>query len=97
MGTYYVIGCQHIGTEGKALVGIADDLTMQGCMQAAVGIVGGALLGDYADAADKFLSPQISYAMQVSTKHWNQKPVFGRSCVIITTSPFLLVPMPYRI
>lgn len=78
MGTSYVIGCQHIGTEGKALVGIADDLTMQGCMQAAVGIVGGALLGDYADAADKFLSPQISYAMQVSTKQWNQKPVFGR-------------------
>lgn len=78
LGASYVIGCLHIGNTPAALVGTADNLTMQGCMQAAEGITGGALLGNYANQNDKFFAPQISYAAQVNTKQWNQKPVFGR-------------------
>ena len=59
-GTSYVVGCIHVGNAGGALVGSANNLTMQGCMQAAAGIPsGGALLGSYLTGAkSQFFDPQ---------------------------------------
>ncbi len=59
-GTSYVVGCIHVGNSTKPLVGVADDLTMLGCMQAASGIPSGtgALLGAYSeDAESAFFAP----------------------------------------
>lgn len=59
-GTSYVVGCIHVGNAGGPLVGVADNLTMLGCMQAAAGIPSGtgALLGAYgAGAESAFFAP----------------------------------------
>lgn len=58
-GASYVVGCIHVGNASGALVGMADNLTMLGCMQAAAGIPQntGALLGAYAGTTN-FFAPQ---------------------------------------
>lgn len=73
----YVIGCIHVGDATGALVGTADNLTMLGCMNAAAGISGGALLGAYASGATAFFAPQIRLSNQLSNKSlFSRKPVW---------------------
>lgn len=61
LGTSFVVGCIHEGDASGALVGEADNLYMYGCMQAAEGISGGALLGGYAATKQwYFFTPQSS-------------------------------------
>ena len=74
-GMSYVVGCIHVGDAGGALVGSAANVNMFGCMQAAEGISGGALIGN--DVNDAF-SPQISLAAQKSdSKLAGAKPTFS--------------------
>lgn len=71
-GVSYVVGCIHVGDARGALVGTAANVNMFGCMQAAEGISGGALIGN-----DAF-SPQISLAAQKSdSKLAGAKPTFS--------------------
>jgi len=57
--TSYVVGCIHVGDCSGALVGTAGNLKMYGCMQAAAGISGGALLGEYSSyKKSNFFAPQ---------------------------------------
>ena len=70
-GVSYVVGCIHVGDAGGALVGTAANVNMFGCMQAAEGISGGALIGN--DVNDAF-SPQISLA---DSKLAGAKPTFS--------------------
>lgn len=58
-GTTYVVGCIHVGDAGGALVGSASNVNMFGCMQAAHGITGGALVGN-----NGAFSPQITLSAQ---------------------------------
>ena len=74
-GTSYVVGCIHVGDAGGALVGTAGNVNMFGCMQAARGITGGALIGTDANANPIF-KPQISLAVQKSTKNTSVIPAF---------------------
>lgn len=74
-GTSYVVGCIHVGDAGGALVGTAGNVNMFGCMQAARGITGGALIGTDANANPIF-KPQISLAVQKSTKNTSAIPAF---------------------
>ncbi|MGN1263561.1 MAG: hypothetical protein ACI4TW_05945 [Prevotella sp.] len=57
-GTCYLVGCVNEGDATDGLVGKASDLYMYGCLQAAKGIVGGALLGGYSSGASEFFRPQ---------------------------------------
>lgn len=57
-GLSYVVGCIHEGDAGGALIGVADNMYMYGCMHACSNITGGALLGGYASAST-FLAPQM--------------------------------------
>lgn len=75
VGTSYVVGCIHVGDAGGALVGTASSLNMFGCMQAARGISGGALIGADANATPVF-KPQISLATQKSTRNCSALPSF---------------------
>lgn len=74
-GTSLVVGCIHVGDAGGALVGSASDLNMFGCMQAAQGITGGALIGTD-DNNPKVFKPQYSIAAQKTGTSVNAKPSF---------------------
>ncbi len=78
-GVSYVVGCIHVGDAGGALVGTASSVNMFGCMQAARGITGGALVGsEQQDAAGNYLlRPQISLASQRSGQNLGLKPSFA--------------------
>jgi len=58
-GTTYVVGCIHVGDAAGALVGEASDVNMFGCMQAAHGISGGALVGN-----NGAFTPQVTLSAQ---------------------------------
>ena len=74
-GMSYVVGCIHVGDAGGALVGSAANVNMFGCMQAAEGISGGALIGTDVNGA---FSPQISLSAQKSdSKLAGAKPTFS--------------------
>lgn len=77
-GTSYVVGCIHVGDASGALVGTASDLYMMGCMQAAEGISGGALLGGYAQGARSFFAPQLKFSEQKTAKNFSAKPEMRR-------------------
>lgn len=73
-GTSYVVGCIHVGDAGGALVGSASHVNMFGCMQAAEGITGGALIGTDVNGA---FSPQIRLSNQMThSSIASQKPSF---------------------
>lgn len=73
-GTSYVVGCIHVGDAGGAMVGYAGNVNMMGCMQAAEGLAGGALIGTDANG---LLSPQIKLSAQkVNSKTAALKPTF---------------------
>ena len=73
-GTSYVVGCLHVGNAGGPLVGTASDVCMYGCMQAAGGITGGALIGTDVKGT---LRPQIKLSDQKkSEKTAALKPSF---------------------
>ena len=73
-GTSYVVGCIHVGDAGGALVGSASDVNMFGCMQAAQGITGGALVGTDVGGT---LKPQIKLSAQkTNRKLASTKPSF---------------------
>lgn len=74
-GTSLVVGCIHVGDAGGALVGSASNLNMFGCMQAAQGITGGALIGTDANNP-KVFKPQYSISAQKSGTNVNAKPTF---------------------
>lgn len=75
-GTSLVIGCIHVGDAGGALVGTASNLNMFGCMQAARGITGGALIGADANSPTVF-KPQYSLSLQKNPgTNVNAKPSF---------------------
>ncbi|MBQ0045935.1 MAG: hypothetical protein KBT33_00285 [Prevotellaceae bacterium] len=74
-GTSYVVGCIHVGDARGALVGTASNLNMFGCMQAAQGITGGALIGTDANTTPVF-TPQISLNGQKAGSKINAKPQF---------------------
>ncbi len=74
-GTSYVVGCIHVGEAGGALVGEAERVNMFGCMQAARGITGGALIGTDLDG---LIKPQIKMSKQKSNpKLAVKKPAFS--------------------
>lgn len=58
-GTSYVVGCIHVGDATGALVGSASNVNMFGCMQAAHGITGGALVGN-----NGAFTPQVTLSAQ---------------------------------
>ncbi len=73
-GTSYVVGCIHVGDAGGALVGSASHVNMFGCMQAAEGITGGALIGTDVNGS---LTPQIRLSHQkTNSSVASQKPAF---------------------
>lgn len=76
----YVVGCIHVGDAKGALVGTADNLTMLGCMNAAEGISGGALLGAYpagSTESDYFFAPQIPLSeMLTNPALFSRRPVW---------------------
>ena len=73
-GVSYVVGCIHVGDAGGALVGTAANVNMFGCMQAAEGISGGALIGN--DVNGSF-TPQISLSAQKNnSKSPSSRPAF---------------------
>ena len=73
-GVSYVVGCIHVGDAGGALVGTAANVNMFGCMQAAEGISGGALIGN--DVKGSF-TPQISLSEQKNnSKSASSRPAF---------------------
>ncbi len=73
-GVSYVVGCIHVGDARGALVGTAADVNMFGCMQAAEGISGGALIGN--DVNGSF-TPQISLSAQKNnSKSASSRPAF---------------------
>lgn len=74
-GTSYVVGCIHVGDAGGALVGEASNLNMFGCMQAAHGITGGALIGEDRNSSPVF-KPQYKLSDQKNGKNVNSKPTF---------------------
>lgn len=74
-GTSLVVGCIHVGDAGGALVGTASNLNMFGCMQAAQGITGGALIGTD-DNSPKIFKPQYSLNAQKTGTNVNSKPAF---------------------
>lgn len=71
-GLSYVVGCIHDGDATGALVGTADNMTMYGCMRTADNVSGGALLGTYMNATDKFLAPTVKQ------KPYSNKPTWSR-------------------
>lgn len=74
-GMSYVVGCIHIGDAAGALVGSASKVNMFGCMQAAEGITGGALIGTDVNGA---FVPQIKLSKQkTNTSLANSKPSFS--------------------
>ena len=73
-GVSYVVGCIHVGDARGALVGTAADVNMFGCMQAAEGISGGALIGNDVNGSFK---PQISLSEQKNnSKSASSRPAF---------------------
>lgn len=80
IGQAYVVGCIHQsdykGNSG-ALVGTADELAMSGCMQAASGITGGALLSAYAAGADAFFAPRLEHSKMVASEVYSQRPTWS--------------------
>lgn len=73
-GVSYVVGCIHVGDAGGALVGTAANVNMFGCMQAAEGISGGALIGNDVNGSFK---PQISLSEQKNnSKSASSRPAF---------------------
>lgn len=76
-GPSSVVGCIHEGDASAALVGVASDLRMYGCMRTAANISGSALLGAYADNNNKFFDPQIPFSDQKRDKNYSKKASWG--------------------
>lgn len=85
-GTSFVVGCIHqsnyVGDQSKALVGVADNLAMYGCMQAAAVTSSGALLGSYPAVAEgenqvQFFAPMLRVSQMIANEQYDARPTWG--------------------